>query len=374
MSRSLLVSLSVLALLVGVRPASAQTPVNDDCANAIVLSSAYQTVTWDNTGATTDGSSSVGFCWYDLSGGDFNYNDVWYRWTAPDSGCVYVSHLGLAGVDTRLTVYDLTACPDDPASIIACSDDEVLPATSPFEAGLDLNVTAGNEYLIRTGTASEMVPTGVFQMIIAQGSQAYLVQDPGLVLGGTCIEEFVYTESCSGDGGDQMGCTPCPCNNEAPAGSLTGCLHSAGVGAALIGYLSASVAASNPDDLRFDMQGGTPNSFAVLISGASIAPRNIANPCFGSDAGVQSSVLDGLRCAVMNVQRHGGRPIDFLGDVGLVGPGWGGESGPPAGIAATAGFVAGETRHFQAFYRELPGVVCSTQQNTSQSVTVTFTP
>ena len=66
--------------------------------------------------------------------------------------------------------------------------------------------------------------------------------------------------------------------------------------------------------------------------------------------------------------------MDSNGDVGVTGNGWGGASGPPVGLAAQGGFVAGQTRHYQAFYRELPGLVCSTEQNTTQAVTVTFAP
>ena len=351
-------------------------PANDDCANAELLPNGFQTVDWNNVGATTDGADATGFCDYGASGTEINENDVWYLWTPDASGCVYMSHFGLAGVDTRLTLYDVTTCPDDPANIVACVDDEVLPIAIPFEAGMDVEVSAGTQYLIRCGTFSPFTAQGAYQMVIAAGPQADVNNTSGAPQVGApgCAPAPTFPTACFGDGGDQMGCTPCPCGNESAIGAGTGCQNSSGVGAELLPSGSASVTAMDPDDLRFEMAGGTPSSFAVLTSGNAIAPGNAMNPCFGMDSGVQSAVLDGLRCAVQSTQRHGGRPVAADGTVGVSTNGWGGASGPPTGLADQGGFTAGQTRHYQVFYRELPGQVCLTEQNTTQAVTVTFEP
>ena len=182
------------------------------------------------------------------------------------------------------------------------------------------------------------------------------------------------TSMCFGDGGDQMGCTECPCGNNAQPGSATGCINSSLSGAFLEVSGSESVTAPDPTDLRFELFDAVPNSFSVLVSGAGLAPTNPQNPCFGLGSGVQSVALDGLRCAVQNTLRHGGRPVDANGQVGQTNNGWGGASGPPAGIAGQSGFGAGTTRYFQVFYREFAGVVCNTEQNTSQAIEVVFTP
>ncbi|MEM7516278.1 MAG: C-type lectin domain-containing protein [Planctomycetota bacterium] len=129
-----------------------------------------------------------------------------------------------------------------------------------------------------------------------------------------------FTESCFGDGGDQMGCTDCPCSNNAPIGSRGGCLNSAGQSARL---LVSGVPDVFSDSLRFEMTGATSNSFAILSSGAAIAPANAANPCFGLNTGIQSPTFDGLRCAVQAIQRHGARATSSSGTVGLTTPGWG---------------------------------------------------
>ncbi len=186
---------------------------------------------------------------------------------------------------------------------------------------------------------------------------------------GPCPGDFV--ESCNGDGGDQMSCTPCPCGNNAVAGTVGGCLNSASRSARLIGSGVASVGA---DSLHFDMTGGTSNTFAVLTSGDNIAPNAPANPCFGMNSGIQAVTLDGLRCAVGNVQRHGARPTDVNGDVGLTTNGWGPPNGPAGGLLAQGGFPAGQTRHFQVIYREGQQLGCQRGQNTSQAVSVVVVP
>ncbi|MEM7518459.1 MAG: hypothetical protein AAF368_16240, partial [Planctomycetota bacterium] len=176
---------------------------------------------------------------------------------------------------------------------------------------------------------------------------------------------------CFGDGGDQLGCTDCPCGNNAPPGTVGGCLNPAGTSASLLPSGSPNVTA---DTLRFDMSGGEPSSFGILSSGNSLAPAGAANPCFGLNSGIVSPTLDGLRCAVQGVQRHGTRAIDANGDVGMTTSGWGPPSGPPGGLISQGGFVAGQTRHYQVIYRVLPSEGCLTGQNTSQAVTVVFEP
>ena len=167
-----------------------------------------------------------------------------------------------------------------------------------------------------------------------------------------------------------MGCTSCPCSNDAPPGTFGGCLNSTAMSARLLRSGSGSVIAG---DLRFEMSGGVPG-FAVLTSGASLAPTNMSNPCFGLDSGIQSVNLDGLRCVVQDVFRHGSRSIDLNGDVGSTTSGWGPPDAPVGGLGAQASAMSGDVRHFQAVYREMAGSVCLTEQNTSQAVTVTFTP
>ena len=55
----------------------------------------------------------------------------------------------------------------------------------------------------------------------------------------------------------------------------------------------------------------------VVVSANTLAPANVASPCFGQNSGVQARQLDGLRCDVQGVPRHGVRPSDANGDIGV---------------------------------------------------------
>ncbi len=177
---------------------------------------------------------------------------------------------------------------------------------------------------------------------------------------------------CFGDGGDQMGCTNCPCVNNSPLGSQGGCINSTGTAGTLGSSGSSSIASG---DLRIRVTFANPLTFGVLVSGDNRLPSGIMNPCFGLDSGILSpGTLDGLRCVGGNLARHGTRATDDSGDIGFTNSGWGPPDGPSGGIAAQAGFTAGQTRHFQCFYRESAVAVCATGLNTTNGVTIQFMP
>lgn len=193
------------------------------------------------------------------------------------------------------------------------------------------------------------------------------------------VDPTQFQDSCNGDGGDQLGCTMCPCANEAPMGSIGGCLNSGGLGTRLraSGDPSVGLPSGSTSDLRLTLEDAPPFAFSVLLSGNAVAPQGMANPCFGLNSGVQSNDRDGLRCAVQSIIRHGNRSSDINGDImDASGPSrvWGGEAQPTAGIAAQGGFVAGQTRYFQVVHRDLPTQVCTRGLNSSQAVRVNFLP
>lgn len=172
---------------------------------------------------------------------------------------------------------------------------------------------------------------------------------------------------CNGDGGDQVGCTACPCMNDAAPGTVGGCLNSADSSTRLVASGSTSVSVA---DLRFEVSGAPPFVNAVLLSGSALAPANSTNPCFGLSSGIQSSNFDGLRCVVQGILRHGVRLANDQGDVGVTTNGW----GTPHGFFGFAAFTAGATRHFQVIHRDDVENVCMTGLNTSQAVSVSFAP
>ncbi len=186
-----------------------------------------------------------------------------------------------------------------------------------------------------------------------------------------------YFSSCFGDGGDQAGCTNCPCANDSLPGSRGGCMNSSGVGARLIaaGDASISLGAGMTTDLRFSVKDAPASALCLLVSGAALAPTSLVAPCSGTNSGVTSAFSDGLHCVAQSTRRHGLRTTDVQGEVGTLNSPWGGEGGPPAGIAqAGPGFVAGETRFFQVVYRDDVTMVCTRGLNTSQAVEVLFAP
>jgi hypothetical protein len=192
-----------------------------------------------------------------------------------------------------------------------------------------------------------------------------------------CVPDPVGTNHCNGDGGDQMGCTDCPCANNAAPGTIGGCVNSSGNSTRLdaTGDTSVSLPSGDTTDLRFTASGAPGLAFGVLLSDSAVGPLNMANPCFGMMSGTQAGDRDGLRCiAGGSGQRHGGRSADGNGDTGLTNNGWGGEFAPPAGIAAAAGFAAGQTRFFQLNHREDAMLICMRGLNSSQAVEITFTP
>lgn len=186
-----------------------------------------------------------------------------------------------------------------------------------------------------------------------------------------------YPTICDGDGGDQSGCTDCPCSNNAPLGTIGGCLNSANTAARLsaTGNSSVSLLSGIDIDLRFSLVGAPPLSLCILKSGDAVAPINAINPCFGMESGIRSMFYDGLRCSVTNTRRHGGRSATASGDVGLTNDAWGGDGAPPVGLAqAGGGFASGQTRYFQVITRDDPLMVCGRGLNSSQAIEVAFQP
>ncbi len=226
--------------------------------------------------------------------------------------------------------------------------------------------------------------TFIFNVFDDGGGEALYVggQFPGTTAAGDSFLakwgcQFGLTNNyCNGDGGDGLGCTNCPCGNNASPGTLGGCLNGALSSTRLIaaGDPAVNLSQGSIRDLRFSVTGAPPNVFCLLNSGDALAPMNPMNPCFGLDSGAQALLFDGLRCAVTNTRRHGGRPADLNGEVGVTNSPWGGEGGPPVGIAQMgAGYVAGQTRFFQVIHRDDPLAQCMRGLNTSQAVSVLFT-
>ena len=323
------------------------SPENDLCMDAVPVG--------EGTIMGILGGSSTGAC---------GSNDQWYTYTASAPGTLQVTTCGTndlggidAGADTVLGIY--AACPIDNAdnsNLLDCNDDDITVCnqTGLFrDSVVSVDVTQGATYFISVS------PFGS-----GDQGEAFILN----------VElTAMFTDVCIGDGGDQFGCTDCPCGNNASPGTIGGCLNSASDSARLTLEGSNSLTTS---DLSFEMSGGTPDSFAILTSGSGIAPGNPANPCFAQNpgSGITSNSLDGLRCRIGTVFRHGSRAIDAAGFVGPQGPPPGGFWNTALGNVPNYNFAPGEQRYFQVFYREIATAGCMTGLNTSQAVEVTFAP
>lgn len=134
----------------------------------------------------------------------------------------------------------------------------------------------------------------------------------------------------------------CPCGNDA---SDAGCINSTGSGALLDFSGSSSLAA---DDLQLTGTGLAPGQPALLIAGLNAVNGGQGNP-FG----------DGLRCVGGSVKR-----------LGLALPDAGGNASWGPGIAAGQGWLPGDARYLQLWYRDPVGSACGAGFNLSNGLEV----
>lgn len=150
---------------------------------------------------------------------------------------------------------------------------------------------------------------------------------------------------CRGDGSVQA----CPCNNDAPTGTDSGCLSSLGVGAQLT--------ASGSSSLALDQ---------LVLSGSAMPATSTVLYIQGS-AQTATALGDGLRCA-------GGALIRL----GVQQNSAGTSSYPAVGDAPVSvrGQVTapGVTRSYQAWYRDNTNFCTAAPYNLSNGVSVSWTP
>lgn len=165
---------------------------------------------------------------------------------------------------------------------------------------------------------------GVLVLCDRSGVYAYRHTDPGVPF-------------CYGDGS----ASTCPCGNNGAAGE--GCQSSAGPGALIASAGSTSAAA---DDLVLTSTQLPLNKFGLIFSGTSVT---------------ETPLGDGLRCAGGFLKRY---TTQNSGASGTIAQG---------NLASIDGLMAGDTRHFQCWYRD-PSGPCGMGFNVSHGVTVSFRP
>ncbi len=141
-------------------------PANDACASAVNVSGGG-TFNGSLVGASNDGTASCGT--------SATNNDVWYTYTACDSGTLHVDTCGThdapgvdLGMDTVLSVFAACggtqlACNDDALADLPCggSDTSILR-----DSKIDLAMTAGQNVLIRVSKFSS-VADGAFRLNVS---------------------------------------------------------------------------------------------------------------------------------------------------------------------------------------------------------------
>ncbi len=145
--------------------------------------------------------------------------------------------------------------------------------------------------------------------------------------------------------GDTPSVATCPCGNQGQIGE--GCANSTGHGTVIAATGTQGVIA---DDFGIDATFLVPGQPALLFSADNAINGGLGIP-FG----------DGFRCAGGNIRRLGVRQADAQGQAS-----WG------PGLSAAGGWTAGDTRRFQAWYRDPLGTPCGTGFNLSHGLEVFF--
>ncbi|MFN8546030.1 MAG: hypothetical protein U0807_17765 [Candidatus Binatia bacterium] len=162
-------ALLVLALLAA-RTATA-APANDVCANATVLSDA-EAKTFRAVGDTSTATSTVG----EPSGSCVSApgNTVWYQWTAPNDGRLYVSTCG-SDFDSVVNVYGGTC--EAPGDSVVCNDDSFACGR---QAQAETPVSGEQTYLVQVGGYGPGIGGNLALQICFEGPDQEDADDDGV--------------------------------------------------------------------------------------------------------------------------------------------------------------------------------------------------
>lgn len=174
-------------------------PDNDFCAAAMPVVEDIVYNSW-TTGATTDGPDEPSLC--DDSGYSHIDADVWFSYTAPCSGDVFVSLCG-SDFDTKVAIYE-GGCPGV-ESAIACDDNGCGTTASH----VTFTVVGGETYLIRVG--GYQGETGTLELLLGRVvPNDECAQALDVVAGST----YFCTIGATTDGPPEVSCWFCCANND----------------------------------------------------------------------------------------------------------------------------------------------------------------
>lgn len=178
MQKCLHLLLTLLATIAFSLPAFAQ-PVNDECENAIPISSGtHDFTTVDAT--TGDSGAYPATCPPDgESLSDSLYNDVWFIYTADFTGLAEFNNCGTANYDANVVIYAGTSCPPSPDDVITCNEDGVTANGDPCSDLGSLatwEVEDGSVYIIQIGGFG-------FESPGEEGSGTFTIEETTIVTG-----------------------------------------------------------------------------------------------------------------------------------------------------------------------------------------------
>jgi hypothetical protein len=282
-------------------------PPNDDCSNPDPISGTGL-FNFDNSTATTGAQGQTeSLC--NAFGTTVIGHDLWFDWTAPNSGTATITLCNMAAMDSKLAVYDGSSCPAA-GSAIACNDDT---AGCGLTSEVVFPVTGGNHYMLQLGTYEYTLGTaGQFSIDVPLVSPLTYGCEPG-----------------------QAGVINCPCGNPA-GGGARGCDNSDLTGGASI-FGVGSVSLATPT-LVFTTSGETSVASTIVMQGDAMLPNGVV---FGQGVRCVSGAL--LRLYIKSAVGGSITAPDFgLGDPDV-----------PTQSASLGGPIApGQMRSYMAYYRD----------------------
>lgn len=231
--------------------------------------------------------------------------------------------------------------------------------TGPALFQLEFTQQSGSDFAA-INTFDENLPTSILDLIAA--GETYLeVRTTTFPNGALRGAIHTYNTVCKAGFDPNDPCGQCPCGNGPLLQTQGGCLNSEGRSAEL---RAVGVPAVSDDSLSFPLSQASSNAFALLLSGG-----NLLSPAGGTcpvGSGVTGSLTDGLRCVGSGVLRHGTLATDGNGATAF------GAASSQGGLIGPNSFMAGQTRAFQVFYRDVTASPCGTGLNTSNAVLMQF--
>ncbi|MBL8859715.1 MAG: hypothetical protein JNL28_14510 [Planctomycetes bacterium] len=306
---------------------------NDSCATPAVLPGPG-TYPIDNSIATTgpEGQTET-LC--NFFGGTAIPRDLWYTYKPTTNGTVTVSTCGLiAGgpsEDSKIAIYAGAGCPTA-GTAVACNDDFTCTGFSGLNSTVSFTAVCGTTYTIQIG---------MYQGTTSSISGSFSVTETG---GTTCATPS--TPFCLGDGTG----APCPCGNTGAAGH--GCGSNAFAGGAILTSTGIAGASAGTDTLVLTATDIPGPGLFFQSNGLLATPAN-----FG----------DGHLCAAVGIIR-----------LGVVFPTAGVASYPggltPNPIHIQGGTANGQTKHYQCWYRSVPGLCGPNNYDLTQGLTLVWGP